>query len=105
MSENGYRRVRLIMPDGEATIEASEDDYVLEAAEDAGYDLPYDCRAGVCTTCVGKLVEGEMDQEEGEALEEDELEEGFVLLCIGHAKSDCTIRTHREDELYGREQE
>lgn len=103
MSGNGHHRVRLVMPDGEATIEASGDEYILEAAEDAGLDLPYDCRAGVCTTCVGKLLEGAMDQEEGEALEEDELEDGFVLLCIGHAESDCTIQTHRENELYGRE--
>lgn len=102
MSENGHHEVRLIMPDGEATIQVAGDDYILEAGEEAGLDLPYDCRAGVCTTCVGKLLEGEMDQEEGEALEEDELEEGFVLLCIGHALSDCAIQTHREDELYGR---
>ncbi|QIN84591.1 2Fe-2S iron-sulfur cluster binding domain-containing protein [Rubrobacter tropicus] len=102
MGENGHHRVRLIMPDGEATIQVTGDDYILEAGEEAGLDLPYDCRAGVCTTCVGKLLEGKMDQEEGEALEEDELQEGFVLLCIGHALSDCAIRTHREDELYGR---
>lgn len=103
MTENEYHKVRLIMPDGEATIQVTEDDYILEAGEDAGLDLPYECRAGVCTTCVGKLLEGKMDQEEGEALEEDEIEEGFVLLCIGHALGDCTIQTHREDELYGRE--
>lgn len=103
MSEKGYHRVRLIMPDGEDAIEVAEDDYILEAAEDAGYDLLYDCRAGVCTTCVSKLEEGEMDQDEGEALEEDELAEGFVLVRIGRALSDCTIRTHREDELCGRE--
>lgn len=72
-----------------------------KAAEEAGLELPYDCRAGACTACVGKLLEGEMDQEEGLALEGDELEEGFVLLCIGYAESDCTVRTHREDELYG----
>jgi len=101
MSENGHHKVRLIMPDRETVIEATEYDYMLAAAEDAGLDLPYDCRAGVCTTCVGKLLEGKMDQEEGEALGENELEEGFVLLCIGYAESDCTIRTHREDELYG----
>lgn len=104
MSEDGLRRIRLILPEGEeAVIKASEDDYILEAAEEAGLDLPYDCRAGVCTTCVGKLLEGEVDQEEGEALEEDEKEEGFVLLCIGRALSDCTIQTHQEDALYGRE--
>jgi ferredoxin len=104
MSEDGLHRIRMVLPDGEEeVIKASEDDYVLEAAEEAGLDLSYDCRAGVCTTCVGKLLEGEFDQEEGEALDEDEKEQGFVLLCIGHALSDCTIRTHREDELYGRE--
>lgn len=98
MDEDGHHRVHLIMPDGEATIEVAEEDYVLEAAEEVGIELPYDCRAGAC---VVKLLEGEMDQEEGVALEEDELEEGFVLLCIGYALSDGTVRAHREDELYG----
>lgn len=45
------------------------------------------------------LQKGETDQDEGEALEEDELAEGFVLVCIGLAVSDCTIHTHREAEL------
>lgn len=103
MSENGHYKVHLIMPDGEATIRVTWDDYILEVGEDAGLELPYDCRAGVCTACTGKVLEGEMEQEEGLALEEDELEDGFVLLCVGYALSDCTIRTHREDELYGRE--
>lgn len=103
MSEDRRYKVHLILPDGEATIEVTGDDYILEAAEDAGLDLPYECRAGVCTTCVGKLETGKVDQEEGEALEEDEIAEGYVLLCIGHALSDCTIRTHQEDALYGRE--
>lgn len=49
------------------------------------------------------LQKGEMDQEEGEALEEVEMAEGFVLVCIAYAASDCTIHTHREAELYGRE--
>jgi ferredoxin len=101
MGEDGHHKVHLIMPDGESTIEVAEEDYILEAAEEAELELPYDSRAGACTACVGKLLEGEMDREGGVALEEDELEEGFVLLCIGYAESDCTIRTHREDELYG----
>lgn len=49
------------------------------------------------------LQEGKVDQEEGEDLEEVEMAEGFMLVCIDYAVSDCTIHTHREAELYGRE--
>lgn len=56
-----------------------------QGVESSGAGLDYPTTAGPeCTTCVGKLLEGEMGQEEGEALEEDELEERSVLSGIGH---------------------
>jgi ring-1,2-phenylacetyl-CoA epoxidase subunit PaaE len=54
---------------------------VLEAAERAGLELPYSCRSGVCSTCRTKVVRGEVRMEQNYALEDWELEQGYVLAC------------------------
>jgi len=86
--------------DIDATVECADDKFVLEAAEDAGIDLPYSCRAGACSTCAGKLEVGEIDQSEQTFLEDDNLDAGFCLTCVVYPKSDCTIIVHQEDELF-----
>jgi ring-1,2-phenylacetyl-CoA epoxidase subunit PaaE len=54
---------------------------ILDAAERAGLDLPFSCRAGVCSTCRAKLVSGTADMEHNVALEEWEVEAGYILCC------------------------
>ncbi len=56
-------------------------DTVLEAAERAGLDLPFSCRSGVCSTCRTKVVRGEVRMQQNYALEDWELEQGYVLAC------------------------
>ncbi len=59
----------------------TDDESVLAAAERAGLDLPYSCRAGVCSTCRVKLTKGAVALEHNVALEEWELAAGFILAC------------------------
>jgi len=67
------RRRSFAMQAGEVT--------VLEAAESAGLQLPYSCRAGVCSTCRVKLTRGSVTMTSNYALEPWEVEQGFMLCC------------------------
>ncbi|MBX6762063.1 MAG: 2Fe-2S iron-sulfur cluster binding domain-containing protein [Rubrobacteraceae bacterium] len=73
------------------TIECSEDEYILEKAEENGLDLPYDCRSGTCTTCMQMCLEGEIDQDLAFAISDEELAEGYRLICIGSPLSDVVL--------------
>jgi ring-1,2-phenylacetyl-CoA epoxidase subunit PaaE len=63
------------------------DDVVLDAAMRAGLELPFSCRAGVCSTCRTKVVRGEVEMAQNYALEEYEVEQGYVLACQSRVKT------------------
>lgn len=86
--------------DIDATIECADDVFIVDAAEEAGVDLPYSCRAGSCSSCAGKIISGTVDQSEGNFLEEEQIDDGFVLTCVAYPTSDCAIECHMEEELF-----
>ena len=93
-------KVKLIGPEGEENeFDAPDDVSILEAAEGAGLELPFSCRAGSCATCVGLMVSGSVDQSEGSILSEEQIDKGYVLTCVSYPKSDCVIYTHKESEV------
>lgn len=91
--------VTLETPTGVEEFECSPDEYILDKAEEVGVDLPYACRAGACSSCAGKVVDGAVDQTEQAFLDDNQVDAGYVLTCTAKPSSDVRIKTHVEKEI------
>ena len=98
----GLYRIRMISEsEGLDTIfECDSETYILDAAEEAGIDLPYSCRVGACSTCAAQLIRGAVNQDDQSFLDDDQISEGYSLICVSYPESDCTFTTHQEENLY-----
>ena len=80
-AEQGEVSLTVVL-DGKAhALRMERDQRVLDVALEAGLDLPWSCRAGVCCTCRAKLIEGTVLMERNFTLEPWEMDQGFVLSC------------------------
>ena len=75
---------------------------LLIELREQGLDLPYGCQYGGCITCAAKLIEGEIDQSAQVALNNRQINDGYVIMCVARAKTDCTfeIGVESHDKLY-----
>ena len=64
---------------------------ILDAALKAGADLPYACKGGVCCTCRALVTEGEVEMEVNYALDEHEVQKGYVLTCQSHPRTEKVV--------------
>lgn len=80
------------------TIEVANNQTVLEAGEDEGWDLPYACRQGQCVSCAGQITSGGNSEEyvvhdNQQMLDDAELDDGYTLTCVAYPRADFTIET------------
>ena len=78
------------------SIQVPRDRTILDAAKDIGLHLPYSCRAGVCASCRVKVVSGTVAMKRNQALEDWEVQAGFVLSCQARPTSDAVEITYDE---------
>ena len=75
---------------------------ILESLRNQGVDLPYGCQYGGCITCAAKLILGSVNQQKQVALNNRQISNGYVILCVALPVTDCTLEVGVEshDKLY-----
>jgi ferredoxin len=91
--------VTFVTPDREVPTTVADDQYLLDAAVEAGLELPYMCLQGWCLTCASRVLAGAVDQSEARRFYPQDAAAGFVLLCSAYPRSDLRILTHQRDAM------
>ena len=75
---------------------------LLDSLREHGVDLPYGCKYGGCITCAAKLIAGEVDQRRQVALNNRQINDGYIILCVARPKSNLILEIGVEshDKLY-----
>ncbi|GAA0450020.1 2Fe-2S iron-sulfur cluster-binding protein [Halococcus dombrowskii] len=80
------------------TLDVPENQTLLEAGEEQGWDLPYACREGQCLSCGGHVADGPSEDylthDGQEMLSEDEVGDGYTLTCVAYPTADMTLETN-----------
>lgn len=84
---NQESKVTIILDNEEHEVMVRSNDFILETALDADVNMPFSCQGGICTSCRGKLLSGEVKMEDPDGLSDEELEDGYILTCVSHPVS------------------
>ena len=76
---------------GSATYDVDPRRPLLETLRDQGVDLPFGCKYGGCITCAAKLNAGEVDQRRQVALNNRQINDGYIILCVARPVTDITL--------------
>lgn len=93
----GDCRVKLIVDGSELQFTMQRDESILDAALRRGIDLRHSCKSGVCATCRAKLIEGQVDMDSNYALEDYEVQRGFILTCQSYPLTDSVTVDFDQD--------
>jgi ring-1,2-phenylacetyl-CoA epoxidase subunit PaaE len=79
--------VTIILDSEEHEISVRSNEYILETALDADINMPFSCQGGICTSCRGKLLSGNVKMDDPDGLSDEEIEAGYILTCVSHPVS------------------
>lgn len=85
------RMVTIILDGEEYKFMVNPEKTILETGLEQDIDMPYSCQSGLCTACRGKCLSGKVKLDESDGLSDGELEEGYVLPCVGHPLTDDVV--------------
>ena len=79
------------------TIEVANNETLLDAGEEEGWDLPYACREGQCISCAGQVTDGPAEEyirhSQNDSLMDDDMEDGYCLTCVAYPTGEFTLET------------
>ncbi len=90
-SQDNQTKTSITMDGATQTITMPKDQSILDAALENAMDAPYACKAGVCSTCRCRVLEGEVEMVANHALEDYEVEKGYVLSCQAYPMTDTVV--------------
>ena len=93
---SGKTKITIILDDEETTFEMSQKQSVLEAALDEDLDAPYSCQGGICSSCLARVVEGEVTMRQNNILTDGEVTDGLILTCQAHPTTP-TVKVDYDD--------
>lgn len=87
-------RVTIVLDRKTVSVRRVANETLLDSARRAGLSPPFSCEAGNCGTCMGKLVDGKATMRVNDALDDDEVEDGYILTCQAVPETDSISVTY-----------
>lgn len=88
---DGPKTVTILYQGSEYKVMVPVERSILEAALDNDIDLPFSCQSGMCTACMGRCTSGKVHLDDPDGLSQKEIDQGFVLTCVGRPVSDNVV--------------